>query len=373
MIQTSCRSSGNSNNIENLFVKTKSSAVYYVSNGMRFHCASCKPCGPTRSVCDGSLKVREIDECELERLSLQATKYNCELQTPGLWEGQIFVNSRHSLRVNTDYNSLPHINILMTGVQRDFTGGPLSIMHFANELIINGFKVRWINVDGEGLKEKEFRNHAKKYSFLRKFVEEVEFIYDARSSSTTLYFHPNDIFVATLYYTAQIAHFTAKSQGLLQKNFIYFIQDFEPIFFPYGSDFIHAHESYEFPHFPIISTDFLHIWFREKKYGLYKHVDVHTADQLSFAAQPAIKRWPQLNKNDFVSRSRTRVLISYARKHADRNSYALLIDSLSVAVCEGIFKGNWRFMGLGSLRDYKLYLGTHCGKKVLFDVKVNIP
>ena len=98
-----------------------------------------------------------------------------------------------------------------------------------------------------------------------------------------------------------------------------------------------------------------------------------TADQLSFTTQPAIKRWPQLNKSDFASSSRTRDLISYARKHADRNSYALMFDSLSVAVCEGIFKGNWRFMGLGSLRDYKLYLGTHCGKKVLFDVKVNIP
>ena len=261
----------------------------------------------------------------------------------------------------------------MTGVQRDFTGGPLSIMHFANELVLNGFKVRWINVDGEGLKGKEFRMHASKYSFLRKFVEEVEFVYNARSSLTTLTLHPKDIFVATLYYTAQLAHFTAKSHGFLQKNFIYFIQDFEPIFFPHGSDFIHAHESYEFPHFPIISTDFLHVWFREKKYGLYKHIDSSTADQLSFAAQPAIKRWKQLNKSDFAAPNRTRVLISYARKHADRNAYALLIDSLSVAVCEGIFKGDWRFIGLGSLQDYKIYLGTHCGKRVLFDIKVNIP
>ena len=105
----------------------------------------------------------------------------------------------------------------------------------------------------------------------------------------------------------------------------------------------YTHQSCEYP---IIRIDFLyHIWCRVKKFGLHKHVDVHTADQLSFTTQPAIKRWPQLNKSDFASSSRTRDLISYARKHADRNSYALLIDSLSVAVCEGIFKGNWKFMG----------------------------
>lgn len=93
----------------------------------------------------------------------------------------------------------------------------------------------------------------------------------------------------------------------------------------------------------------------------------------SFAAYPAMKRWPVLNEMNFVNETRTRIVVVYARSHADRNAYSLTVDSLSTAVCAGVFKGNWKFIGVGAARDYTIFIGSHCGRPMLFDIRKNIP
>jgi len=251
-------------------------------------------------------------------------------------------------------------------------------MHFANEMILQGLNVRWINIDGEGLKEDEFLSHATKYAHLESFVQHVGFVYAARSMKTEpIAVSPNDIFMATLYFTAQIAHFTAQAYPTLQqKNFIYFIQDFEPIFFPHDAYHIEALESYRFPHFAIYSTPFLQDWFVQAKYGqpaFLPNSTAETIDSLSFAAEPAMKRWPPLDASKLAQEGRVRKLIVYARRHADRNAYELTIDGLSAAVCAGVFQGTWEFIGVGSLRDYSLYLGSHCGRPTLLNIRKNTP
>lgn len=116
------------------------------------------------------------------------------------------------------------INILMTGVGTDLTGGPLSIMRFAIMMSRAGFNLRWINVDGAGIGRRELMLHMKKYAILQTFETEIEYIHDGYHQ-TDIPTSPTDIFMATLYFTAQMAHAT---QALLtNKNFIYFIQDYE--------------------------------------------------------------------------------------------------------------------------------------------------
>ena len=124
--------------------------------------------------------------------------------------------------------------------------------------------------------------------------------------------------MATLYFTAQIAHFTINAWPFKQKNFIYFIQDFEPIFFPHDSRYIEALESYRFPHFPIYSTPFLSRWFKHEKIGQYQFLPTHLIEMSSFSSQPAIKKWELIKEGDFSVGQRTRTLIAYARSHADR-------------------------------------------------------
>jgi len=356
----------------NTFLKS-SSAIYFLSNDKLFHVAECKPCGFLLSVCEaGSLKVYDLPD--YHSFFVSPKSFNCQIMAPWLWEGHNLIGHRKPLPILIDPNVHPHINILMSGVGKDFTGGPLCIMHFANEMLLQGFRVRWINVDGNGLQRDEFLEHAAKYSYLHKFVDSVEFIYAARNlRDTPISCNPKDLFMATIYFTAYTAHFTAKTYGFVQKNFIYFIQDFEPIFFPHDSDYVEALGTYNMPHFAIYSTPFLQNWFWHENYGQYHYLKLSQINKISFAAEPAIKVWPKLDEKHFSQPHRTRTLIAYARAHADRNAFRLTLESISAAICANVFQGPWQFIGVGALKDEVLTLGEYCGKPTPFSIKANVP
>jgi len=358
------------------FVKSEDSSIYFVSNGLLYHAVSCKPCGPSKSICDSGIPVHSIEGKLLVNSKIQSKPFDCAAQLPEAWEGYSHAIHRIPLKLNISRDEPPRINILMTGIGRDFTGGPLSIMHFANELMTSGFRVRWINVDGGGLRVNDFKAHAQKYQFLSKFSNEIEFVYDAGNIKTEpIKCNENDMFMATLYYTAQMSHFTIKAHPELhQRNFIYFIQDFEPIFFPHDSNYMEALESYRFPHFAIYSTPFLQRWYRYSKIGQYKFLNMkENGGRLQFATKPAIKRYPDLDEKLLSDPNRPRKLLSYLRSHADRNAYSLTLDALSAAVCADVFDNSWEFIGLGALSDYNVSIGYQCNKLRKVIIKQNIP
>ena len=272
------------------------------------------------------------------------------------------------------------LNILMTGLGTDFTGGPLSIMRFAIMMARAGFRMRWINVDGAGLQRRDLMLHMKKYAILHTFETEIEYIHDAYQQAE-IATSPNDVFMATLYFTAQMAHATQKL--LRNKNFIYFIQDYEvtnklqrcaqpacrsirapcvdlclcvcaracvcvpycmqPIFFAHDANWLEASESYRLPHFPIFSTVFLQRHFVAMKESIYAHCSsAEECSRIGFYAQPAIKPHSKLDERNFPV-GRVHKLIAYARKHADRNAFDLTILALSEAVQRGVFgqPGEW--------------------------------
>eukprot|EP01036_Dinobryon_divergens_P023926 gene23926-32324_t len=359
------------------FVKTSnSSPIYFVSNGLLYVTNNCKPCGPSRSVCDNGIPVHLIESSDLLNSKIQSNPFECASQLPESWEGYNHAVHRIPLKLNISKGEPVRFNILMTGVGRDFTGGPLSIMHFANELMLSGLRFRWINVDGAGLKANEFKDHAKKYNYLSKFSNDIEFVYDAGNIKTErIQCNENDMFIATLYYTAQTSHFTIHAHPKLkQRNSIYFIQDFEPSFFPQDSNYMEALESYSFPHFAIYSTPFLRNWFEFSKMGPYQYL--HSKEILKgvqFATKPAIKRYPALEASMLNDPTRPHKLISYLRRHADRNAYSLTLDALSAAVCADVFDRSWEFIGVGALSDYNVSIGYQCGRVRKVIIKQNIP
>ena len=66
-------------------------------------------------------------------------------------EGNQILEHRQPLPFVVDTNEPVRLNIVMTGLGEDLTGGPLSIMHFAQELVRHGRNVRWLNADGRGI------------------------------------------------------------------------------------------------------------------------------------------------------------------------------------------------------------------------------
>jgi hypothetical protein len=160
----------------------------------------------------------------------------------------------------------------------------LSILRFARLAVKAGIKVRLINYSEGGITFEQLATHLKKYEGLEDFGEHVEHAWDALT--TPLNTNSRDLFMATIYFTASIASATQKL--LKNPNIIYFIQDYECIFFPHDSDLIEAAETYDVPHFAIFSTEFLREYFRVKKFGVYRQ-NQSIGDARSFASLPAIK------------------------------------------------------------------------------------
>jgi hypothetical protein len=269
------------------------------------------------------------------------------------------------------------LNIVMTGLGKGLTGGPLSILQFAAEVVKAGrLGVRWINVDGKGISGSELLAHLTNYEDLNVLTTNtLPFVIDAPNKDVILT-HPDDLCMATIYFTAQICHATTRLPDFTQKNFLYFVQDYEPIFFSHNSRYYEAVESYTLPHFAIYSTTFLQKHFVTARVGPYGYMPLHQADAAVYASEPAIAPWgTTLNIRPLLRKGRIRRLFVYARAHADRNAYDLTLAVLSKAICTGAFTPleSWEFIGLGARFDENMTLGGDCNHPTNLAIRQNIP
>jgi hypothetical protein len=201
---------------------------------------------------------------------------------PSKWES--WINNRRALSILINDIEPVRLNILVPELSYALTGGPLSILRFARLAVKAGIKVRLINYSDGGISFEQLATHLKKYEGLEDFGEHVEHVWNA--ITTLINTNSRDIFMGTVYYTASVASATQKL--LKNPNIIYFIQDYECIFFPHDSDLIEVAETYDAPHFAIFSTEFLREYFRVKKLGVYRE-NQSVGDERSFASMPAIK------------------------------------------------------------------------------------
>lgn len=150
--------------------------------------------------------------------------------------------------------------------------------------------------------------------------------------------------MGTYFITAMIASATQKL--LLNPNILYFIQDYEAIFFPFNSDNIEVLETYNLPHFAIFSTPFLQDYFKVNRIGVYKGYEA-IGESRSYASKPAIKVKPRM---DFQMNSTKLLrLAMYARPHKPRNAFEISVVALSEAILQNIVDPNkWEFIGLGA-------------------------
>jgi hypothetical protein len=77
-----------------------------------------------------------------------------------------------------------------------------------------------------------------------------------------------EIFVATMYYTASFIHSVIKNNAFSSAKFIYFIQDFEPGFFPWSDEYAKALSSYRYENtIPIFNSSLLRDFFVDNNYA----------------------------------------------------------------------------------------------------------
>jgi hypothetical protein len=153
----------------------------------------------------------------------------------------------------------------------------------------------------------------------------------------------DDVFMATSWWTAHVAHAATRAIG--RGRFVYLIQEYEPGFYPLGSQGAFAAESYNFPHYALFSTRLLRDHFRDQRVGVFAGPDGEL-DSLSF--ENAITSVGPVDPAAMCHRPRRVLFYCRPELHAARNLSEIGFLGLKQAIQNGAFRG-WEFHGIGSV------------------------
>ena len=143
-------------------------------------------------------------------------------------------------------------------------------------------------------------------------------------NANALSFHPGDTFVATAWWTAHMAQSQLASGDFTAQNFAYLIQDFEPGFYPWGTEYATAAATYDFDFTPIFNTTYLRQYFAT-------HVSPRFDGALVF--RPSINQslYGGLRRKPNVNPGAKRTIALYGRPGVARNLFEMSVEVL----------GNW--------------------------------
>ncbi len=268
------------------------------------------------------------------------------------------------LRLQVRSDQPRKINLLIPEINFDFLfGGYLAKFKLAEKLSDAGYPVRIIVLKGVLPDPSVLRDRLCEYSQLDPLVDKVEIV-SRVNRNVPLSVSKNDVFIATTWWTAHLAHAACRELG--KERFLYLIQEFEPFIHPMGSVNALAQQSYEFPHAALFSTDLLEGHFRMTKAGVFR---ADGGSRFHRYFQNAILDFPEIltNKDD------AKRLVMYARPdyHATRNMFDLAILALNRAIDDGVFDtGRWTFTGIGSPRSG--YLSLSGRRRLIVKAKLDL-
>jgi glycosyltransferase involved in cell wall biosynthesis len=256
-----------------------------------------------------------------------------------------------TLEVSND--SPARLNVVVSVIDfRIVFGGYITVFHLCRKLAERGHRVRLVVVYKCDYRPVAWADKFQSYPGLEDFLDRVELVY-AYDRSTVVPVSPRDVFLATSWWTAQVAKEANRALG--RDRFVYLIQEYEPGFYPYGTLAALAQETYSFRHFALFSTEILRDYFREHRLGVFAGPD---GERRSGWFNNTITGVGPVTAASLQARTR-RKLLFYCRpeEHAVRNMFDLGMLALRKAVASGAFAG-WELHGIGTLKaDQTIKLG----------------
>jgi hypothetical protein len=130
--------------------------------------------------------------------------------------------------------------------------------------------------------------------------------------------HPDDVFLATAWWTAHLAAGLIDAHGYRSRRFLYLLQDYEPQFYPWGPEQADAEASYALDFEPVFNTTLLRDYF--------------AAQGHRFAGRGALCFQPAIDVARYAGRPRPprrgpRRLALYGRPEVPRNMFATAIEA----------------------------------------------
>jgi hypothetical protein len=259
------------------------------------------------------------------------------------------------VRIDARLQDSPALNVLQPVISSAvMTGGPNTVVNLALWIARLGVPVRLVTTQTSTQADLQwFWQHLCKLTGAESPPPSLQ-VACAASASQPLAIGPRDLFMATHWTTAQLLK--PLLAQLEVKRFIYLIQDFEPGFYAWSSNYALAMETYGMEHIGVFNERLLFDYFVAQGAGRY-------ADP-AFAAQALVFE-PAVDRVNFYAPAQLRAsgkrrLLFYARASNPRNLLGLGLDALRRAVADPVFAaGEWEFLAIGGSNSLPpLKLGT---------------
>lgn len=243
------------------------------------------------------------------------------------------------------------ITLLLPNIIRIYGGASTAISFFNKYAQLCNCEKRVISFSN-------IKPNAREMSELKAKIGNAEIV--LYKKDTTLSVRENDIFISTAWYTAITMEPIIKAQ---EKYFskkcplLYLIQDFEPGFYRWGTEYAEADRSYKLgvDTIAIINSRELYDYFTYHNYFFYK----------SFWFSPVLNRELKdyLMEHSNIENEREDIILFYGRPSIHRNAFSLIVEALMV-FSERLNHDNakkWKIYSLGE---------KHCNIKLNQNMKI---
>lgn len=248
--------------------------------------------------------------------------------------------------IKGEINKKYRINILIPSLNKDKVfGGISTAMKFFNQFNDEDYAKRIIVTD-TAMKDDDLDNY-KDYELIDNLEEskidlQVVNIHD--QANCNLVVTKNDIFLATAWWTAYSIRNIIKWQKETYKlkkchNLLYFIQDYEPYFYPWSSRQSSAESTYhlDIPTVAIFNSKELMDYFNNHNYKFVK----------SYYFSPILNDSLKKHLLEDEELPRKKQIVVYGRPSVARNAFEIVEESLILAFKDRDDIDEWKFISMG--------------------------
>jgi WsaF, C-terminal domain/WsaF, N-terminal domain len=285
----------------------------------------------------GSLRLLRRDPEALARNLLQFTN-------PTLFERRL-IDVMHAVPMHVRFDPAlvgpPRLNILDSAwTTSGMTGGPNTVINLAVRIAREGIAVRLVStVQPNRIDPVWFQRHAVALTGDDRRVEVT--LASAAQADRPLELGPGDGFLATHWTTAQ------QLQEVLPllpiRQFFYMLQEFEPGFYPWSSNYARAVETYGMDFWPIVNEAMLAEFLFSQPFGRLAEPVIRSRAVVFEPAVDASLFYPP----SAGAPARPRRLLFYARPTNTRNMFGIGLMALRRIAAAAEFAG-WEFLSIGS-------------------------
>lgn len=267
-----------------------------------------------------------------------------QFTNPTLFE-QRLVDVAHATPMHIRYEAnsarVPTLNILDTAWSAmGMTGGPNTVINLACRVARQGVAVRLVSTVGTTTIDPNWL-HGHAESLLGGGEVPSLQLASAGRASQPLQVGPGDVFLATHWTTAQ--QLKPVLSQIPCRQFFYMLQEFEPGFYAWSSNFALAVETYGLDYWPIINQATLADYLLSQPLG---RLNDPIMRERAIVFEPAVDAG-LFHPGPASAPPRARRLLFYARPTNTRNLFGLGLMALRQAAADPAFAG-WEFLSIGS-------------------------